>query len=113
MLVEILAVLKLTKSIIRVLCLNSVPLTLKGTNTYILGIGSNRTLVDTGYGLSNDFITHVSNQIKEEKFTISPIFITHWHLDHTGEVEKIKNLVQDTLFSHRKYPSLQVSRTQH
>ncbi|KII64934.1 Beta-lactamase-like protein 2 [Thelohanellus kitauei] len=97
MLVEIPAVSKLTQSIIRVLGLNPGPLTLQGTNTYILGTGSNRTLVDTGDGLSIDYIANLSNQMKEEKFTISHIFITHWHLDHTGGVEKIKSLVEKNI----------------
>ncbi|KII61813.1 Beta-lactamase-like protein 2 [Thelohanellus kitauei] len=94
---EIPTVSKLIQSIIRVLGLSQGPIILKGTNTYILGTGSNRTFVDTRDELSNNYITHVSNKMKEEKSTISQIFITHWHLDHTGGVEKIKSLVEKNI----------------
>ncbi|KAF0989482.1 hypothetical protein HZS_933 [Henneguya salminicola] len=89
---------KLGKSIIRLLGCNPSSLTLQGTNTYILGNDKEliktkfyrrRTLVDTGDGKSDDYLRYLIDTMKNEKFTINKIIITHWHLDHTGGIKRI------------------------
>ncbi|KAF1740665.1 hypothetical protein MXB_63 [Myxobolus squamalis] len=89
---EIPAVCKLGKSVIRILGCNPGTATLQGTNTYILGTGKERLLVDTGDGKSDAYIRHLRSTMNSENFTISRILITHWHFDHTGGIRRILNL---------------------
>ncbi len=65
---------------------NSGPKTLQGTNTYLVGTGSSRILIDSGEGKEGYLNSLVSAMVQTGAQSISAILITHWHSDHTGGV---------------------------
>ncbi|KAF3763203.1 metallo-beta-lactamase superfamily protein [Cryphonectria parasitica EP155] len=71
--------------VIRVLGQNPGKFTLQGTNTYIIGTGTERLIVDTGQGIP-DWADLISAAVSKGNFTISSVLLTHWHGDHTGGV---------------------------
>lgn len=56
-------------------------LNLVGTNTYIVGQGSKRLLIDTGEG-KPEWIASIKSVLKSENITIDTAILTHWHHDH-------------------------------
>lgn len=82
------AVERLSPVCIRILGGNPGKFTLQGTNTYLLGTGRRRILVDTGEG-RNAWISSIKNTLEEENATIETALITHWHHDHTGGIKDL------------------------
>ncbi|EDV95316.1 beta-lactamase-like protein 2 homolog isoform X2 [Drosophila grimshawi] len=87
-------VTRLTSSIIRILGCNPSPMTLQGTNTYLLGNGKKRILIDTGDEDVPEYIEHLNGVLRQEQASIATIILTHWHHDHVGGV---KDIVGSTL----------------
>ncbi|MCJ1287678.1 hypothetical protein MMC26_007030 [Xylographa opegraphella] len=56
--------------------------TLQGTNTYLIGRGPSRILIDTGQGLPHWSHT-LSTHLTAHNLTISTVLLTHHHADHT------------------------------
>ncbi|KAH9904574.1 Metallo-hydrolase/oxidoreductase [Xylariomycetidae sp. FL2044] len=73
---------RLSPACIRILGGNPSKFTLQGTNTYLLGTGSSRLLVDTGEGKPS-WIAALKRTLEEEKASVQSAIITHWHHDHT------------------------------
>ncbi|KAI9792876.1 MAG: Atrochrysone carboxyl ACP thioesterase AgnL7 [Piccolia ochrophora] len=71
--------------VIRILGGNPGKFQLQGTNTYILGTGSSRLMVDTGQGMPV-WSSRVADVLAAENIQISEVLLTHWHGDHTGGV---------------------------
>lgn len=71
---------------------------LQGTNTYIVGTGPKRILVDTGQGIPQ-WAQWISAAIEEHGIAIEKVLLTHWHGDHTGGVPDLV----------RMYPELEGS----
>ena len=65
--------------------------TLQGTNTYIVGTGPSRLLVDTGQGIPL-WAQTLSRYLTAEDISISHVLLTHWHGDHTGGVPSLLQL---------------------
>ena len=65
--------------------------TLQGTNTYIVGSGCTRILIDTGQGIPN-WAQALSDILTQQNITISHVLLTHWHGDHTGGVPDLIRL---------------------
>ncbi|PVU89078.1 hypothetical protein BB559_005251 [Furculomyces boomerangus] len=65
---------------------NPGPFTLQGTNTYVLGTGAKRILIDTGDGKQPNYFESLGNALRDSmgNAKISTILLTHWHGDHTG-----------------------------
>ncbi|KAL8886087.1 MAG: hypothetical protein Q9215_006156 [Flavoplaca cf. flavocitrina] len=82
---------RISPRVIRVLGGNPGKFTLQGTNTYIVGTGSQRLLVDSAQGF--EFWTEaIQELLTEENITISHVLLTHWHGDHTGGVPGLLKL---------------------
>ena len=107
---------KITPRVMRILGCNPGPMTLQGTNTYIVGKGKRyvillfkttfitaglnsiillysdcnicfrRLLIDTGDGQQAEFFLNLKKSINFDKFAITDVILTHWHHDHIGGV---------------------------
>ncbi|KAF1830543.1 Metallo-hydrolase/oxidoreductase [Decorospora gaudefroyi] len=72
---------KLSDRVIRVLGGNPSKFTLQGTNTYIVGRGTKRILIDTGEG-KPQWISTLKSVLRKENITIDKVLLSHWHGDH-------------------------------
>ncbi|PHH90410.1 hypothetical protein CDD83_3784 [Cordyceps sp. RAO-2017] len=85
MLPTVLDMKHVTERVIRILGGNPGPMRLQGTNTYLVGTGRCRILVDTGQG-EPCWIKKVVRLLAERQLEISHVLLTHWHDDHVGGV---------------------------
>mmetsp|Transcript_22342 Transcript_22342/g.71437 ORF Transcript_22342/g.71437 Transcript_22342/m.71437 type:complete len:382 (-) Transcript_22342:1514-2659(-) len=90
-------VTRVSPRVVRLLGLNPGPFTLQGTNTYLVGTGSERILVDAGDGAAA-YLTQLRKVLREEKATLSHVVITHAHEDHVGGIPALR----------RAFPGLRV-----
>lgn len=75
-------------------------ITIQGTNTYLIGTGPSRILLDTGEG-KPAWAATLSSVLKSENATIETVLLTHWHPDHVGGVPDVLKLCADAVA--RKY----------
>ncbi|KAL9094767.1 MAG: hypothetical protein Q9165_003038 [Trypethelium subeluteriae] len=75
----------ITDRVARILGGNPGPMQLQGTNTYLIGTGTSRILIDTGEG-APCWIERVVRLLDGRQLKIAHILLTHWHGDHTGGV---------------------------
>ncbi|KAL4807183.1 beta-lactamase-like protein [Aspergillus unguis] len=92
-----------TDRVIRVLGGNAGPMRLQGTNTYLIGTGRSRILIDTGQGFPS-WIRDITRVLEERDIEISHVLLTHWHGDHTGGVPDL--VAYNPLLSTRIYKNL-------
>lgn len=76
---------RLSAGCIRILGGNPGKFTLQGTNTYLVGTGAQRLLIDTGEGRPS-WIAALRRVLAAEQATLAAALLTHWHPDHTGGV---------------------------
>lgn len=94
---------RLAPGCIRILAGNPSKFTLQGTNTYLLGTGRSRLLIDTGEGKPS-WIAALQRVLRDEGgdgssssggggggggATVDRVLLTHWHHDHTGGVADV------------------------
>ncbi|KAI1262012.1 putative metallo-beta-lactamase domain protein [Xylariaceae sp. FL1019] len=85
---------RLSPTCIRILGGNPSKFTLQGTNTYLVGTGPSRLLIDTGEGRPS-WLAALKRVLQEERATVSAALLTHWHHDHTQGVPQLRQLVPD------------------
>ncbi|KAF2971995.1 hypothetical protein GQX73_g1590 [Xylaria multiplex] len=85
---------RLSPACIRILGGNPSKFSLQGTNTYLVGTGPRRLLIDTGEGKPS-WQPALKRVLEEEKATVQYALLTHWHPDHTQGVPQLKQLVPD------------------
>jgi ribonuclease/clavin/mitogillin len=67
----------------------------EGTNTYIVGQGEKRLLIDTGEG-KPEWIASIKTVLNNEKIIIDKAILTHWHHDHIQGVPDLLQHSTDT-----------------
>ncbi|KAL5356061.1 beta-lactamase-like protein [Aspergillus floccosus] len=82
---------QISPRVIRVLGQNAGKFTLQGTNTYIVGTGRSRLIIDTGQGIP-EWADLISSTLTNRGISLSHVFLTHWHGDHTGGVPDLLRL---------------------
>ncbi|KND91131.1 Beta-lactamase-like protein 2 [Tolypocladium ophioglossoides CBS 100239] len=85
---------QLSPRVIRILGQNPGKFTLQGTNTYIVGTGKKRLIIDTGQGY-REWADLVQGTLNESAIGLSQIMLTHWHGDHTGGVPDLVRMYPD------------------
>jgi ribonuclease/clavin/mitogillin len=93
---------RLSPSIVRITGGNPSKFTLQGTNTYLVGTGPKRILIDTGEG-KPVWAERLHQVLQDEKASIGTVLLTHWHHDHVGGVAQVRELEPDVQV--RKYVS--------
>lgn len=82
---------RISTSIWRILGGNPSKFTLQGTNTYLLGTGKERILVDTAQGTQTWRGTLYETLLREGGTTkIKTCILTHWHHDHVMGVKDVR-----------------------
>ncbi len=92
-LVPLPSVTKLSPLCIRILGGNPGKFTLQGTNTYLLGSGKGRILIDTGEG-KPAWATSLKSVLQDENATIEAVLISHWHHDHVGGIRDLQEIAK-------------------
>lgn len=72
----------------------SLQFTFQGTNTYIIGTGRDRLIIDTSGG-EPEWAELVAATLKAMDISLSHVLLTHWHGDHTGGVSDLLTLYPD------------------
>lgn len=67
----------------------------QGTNTYLVGTGRRRILIDTGEG-KPAWISAVQKVLKDEDATVSDTILTHWHHDHVSGQKHLLEVSPET-----------------
>ncbi|KAI5855443.1 beta-lactamase-like protein [Tricharina praecox] len=96
------AIEKLSESVWRILGGNPGKFQLQGTNTYLLGTGRERLLVDTAQGVPV-WIESLKSVLEKENAVVKRALITHFHHDHVGGIADLRKLSPDTVI-HKNSP---------
>jgi len=88
---------RLSRLVVRVLGLNPGPFTLQGTNTYLVGAGRSRLLIDVGEDMPGyvELLHKVMEQNGVER--ISDVLITHYHRDHSEGLKSLRRAFGEDL----------------
>ncbi|KAJ5344559.1 hypothetical protein N7452_002563 [Penicillium brevicompactum] len=89
---------RLSASVVRILAGNPGKVS---TNTYLVGRGHQRILIDTGEGRPT-WINNLQTVLAEEKATVHQAILTHWHGDHVGGLPDLLRICpQAQIFKHQ------------
>ncbi|KAJ2982952.1 hypothetical protein NQ176_g1038 [Zarea fungicola] len=79
---------RLSPVCIRILGGNPGKFTLQGTNTYLLGSGKRRILIDSGEG-KPAWASSLKAVLEQENATVEALLLSHWHHDHIGGIDDL------------------------
>ena len=86
---ELPSVSRISPRVVRVLGGNPSGFTLGGTNTYLVGTGKKRILVDAGEGQA-EYVDTLADAMRAHGCEgLEAILVTHWHFDHLGGVPSV------------------------
>nr|A0A411PQM3.1 RecName: Full=Atrochrysone carboxyl ACP thioesterase AgnL7; Short=ACTE; AltName: Full=Agnestins biosynthesis cluster protein L7 [Paecilomyces divaricatus]QBG38881.1 hydrolase [Paecilomyces divaricatus] len=85
---------QISPRVVRVLGQNAGKFTLQGTNTYIVGTGSRRLIIDTAQGY-RAWADLIESTLAQRSIRLSHVFLTHWHGDHTKGVPDLIRMDPD------------------
>ncbi|RVX75287.1 hypothetical protein B0A52_00640 [Exophiala mesophila] len=87
---------QISTNVIRVMGANPSKFTLQGSNTYILGSGPRRLLLDTAQG-EKAWLDNITSALSSQAQSpvISTAILTHWHHDHIGGVKDLESTFPD------------------
>ncbi|KAF7176461.1 hypothetical protein CNMCM7691_002779 [Aspergillus felis] len=88
---KLLDVEQLSPRVLRVLGQNAGKFTLQGTNTYIIGTGAQRIILDTAQGY-RAWADLIESTLTDRAIALSHVLLTHWHGDHTKGVPDLVRL---------------------
>jgi glyoxylase-like metal-dependent hydrolase (beta-lactamase superfamily II) len=72
-----------------------------GTNTYLIGRGHQRILLDTGEG-KPAWAANLKTVLSEENATVHQALLTHWHGDHVRGLNDLLTICpQATVYKHQ------------
>ena len=106
------AVRKLSSLVVTVLGMNPGRMTLQGTNTYLVGSGSSRILIDTGAGKA-EYLDHLKGALASAGVKrLSHVLLSHHHADHVGGLQDVLALAArmdpnghaPQIWKHEKHP---------
>ncbi len=80
----------------------------RGSLVYVLRTETGLAIVDTGSEpkAASILINYVRDRLKENPEEIKYVFLTHWHGDHTGAAEKIRELTGAQIICYQDEASL-------
>ncbi|KAK6852138.1 hypothetical protein PG995_012263 [Apiospora arundinis] len=93
---------KVTDRVVRVLGGNPGEMQLQGTNTYLIGTGSRRILLDSGEGMAS-WAENITGYLRDHKIELAYVLLSHWHGDHTGGVPDLLAYdpsLEDRIYKH-------------
>lgn len=91
---------RLSPRVIRILGGNPGKFTLQGTNTYLVGTGRQRILIDTGEGRPV-WIASLRETLAQENATVGSALLSHWHYDHVNGIKDLLSFSPTTkLYKH-------------
>jgi len=90
------SVARLSRTVTLLPGLNPSVYTLSGTNTYLVGSGASRLLIDTGGPKSPVYVSNLVNCLSLNGCSLKAILCTHWHKDHTGGIASLLQVYPDT-----------------
>ncbi|KAA8913922.1 beta-lactamase-like protein [Sphaerosporella brunnea] len=97
------AVEKLSDNVWRILGGNPGNFQLQGTNTYLLGTGRERLLIDTAQGVPV-WLDSLKSVLAAENAVVTRALITHHHHDHVGGIEQLRTLDSPPVAIHKNSP---------
>ncbi|OAL44744.1 metallo-beta-lactamase superfamily protein [Pyrenochaeta sp. DS3sAY3a] len=103
------SVAQVTSRVLRVLGQNPGKFTYQGTNTFLVGTGPSRILIDTSGG-EPEYATLLASTLESQNISIKYVLVTHWHGDHSGGVPDLLRLyphLKDHIYKNDPEPGQQ------
>lgn len=94
---------RLSSRVVRILGSNPSKYTLQGSNTYLIGQGPKRILLDTGEGRPA-WSESLQKVLKDEDVSVEKVILTHWHMDHVGGIQQVLKICDEKPTVYKNQP---------